>query len=93
MSAAVDATTPTTEAAIFARPWDAGDGSFTPDLARHIFGMKFGPADVDRMHELAARNRDGRITAAELGEFDHYLRVADLLGILQSKARMRLAGC
>ena len=42
------------------------------------------------MHELARKNQEGRISAEELAELDGYVTVADLLGILKSKARQRL---
>lgn len=83
-TAVIDAT----EAAIFARLWGGAD--LTPELARHVLGLTFGPDDLARMRELAARNRDGRASAAELDELDSYVRVGDLLAILQSKARRRL---
>jgi hypothetical protein len=77
-----------TEVAIFIRLWDAAKP--TPEVARHMLSVKFSDADVARMHELAARNREGQITPAELDEFDNYLVVGDLLTILHSKARMIL---
>lgn len=76
------------EAAIFGRVW--ADADMTPELARHVLGLGFGPGDVARMRDLAARNRDGRATAAEVEELDNYVRVGDLLAVLQSKARRRL---
>ena len=78
------------EAAIFARLWDAEHAALTPDLARHVLGLAFGPPDVARMRDLAARHRDGLASAAELEELDNYVRVGDLLAVLQSKARRRL---
>jgi hypothetical protein len=43
-----------------------------------------------RMHELAMKNQEGTISQTELAESDSYVTVADLLGILKSKARQRL---
>jgi hypothetical protein len=80
---------PTSEAAIFARLWDGG-ASLTPELARHVLGLKFIPADEARVRELIDRNREGKISATELDELDNYVRVGDLLALLQSKARQRL---
>lgn len=77
------------EAAIFARVWDRTD-RMTPELARHVLGLTFAPADLARMHDLAARNRDGRATPAERDELDNYVRVGDMLAVLRSKARRRL---
>lgn len=78
------------EAAIFSRLWDGGGGGLTPELARHVLGLEFAPADVARMRDLAARHRDGRASAAELEELDNYVRVGDLLAVLRSRARRRL---
>ena len=78
------------EAAIFARLWETGVGGLTLPLARHVLRLGFSADDTARMHELAARNREGRLTAAERAEFDNFVKVGDLLAILQSKARKRL---
>lgn len=88
MSATTTAVADASEAAIFARVW--ADADLTPELARHVLGLTFGPADLARMHDLAARNRDGRASAAEVDELDRYVRVGDLLAVLRSKARRRL---
>jgi hypothetical protein len=42
------------------------------------------------MHELAAKNQERRLTDAESEEFDNYVKVGDLVAILQSKARKLL---
>jgi hypothetical protein len=39
------------------------------------------------MHELAAKNQDGTITALEREELDAYVRTGDLIAILQSTVR------
>ncbi len=78
------------EAAIFARVWDRTDAGLTPALARHVLRLGFAEADVARMRELAEKNRDGRLTAAEREELDNFVRVGDLLAVLQSKARKLL---
>jgi hypothetical protein len=56
-------------------------------VAQHVLALEFGDEDVARMRELAARNREGAITAAEREELDNFVRVGDLLALLQSKAR------
>ena len=77
------------EAAIFARIWDAAGGGLTPELARHVLRLGFSEQDKARMHELAVKNQEGRISE-ELQELDNYIKVGDLLAIMQSKARVRL---
>jgi hypothetical protein len=78
------------EAAIFGRVWDANAGGLTIPVARHILKLGFSEADNLRMHELAEKNREGELTPAELAELDNFVKVGDLLAILQSKARKRL---
>jgi hypothetical protein len=77
------------EAAIFARLWDAKSG-LTPQLARHVLKLAFSEADIARMHELAEKNREGQLTPTEREELDSFVKVGDLLAILQSKARKLL---
>jgi hypothetical protein len=57
------------------------------EAARTALRLKFSESDLARMNKLAAKNRDGKLTAAEDEELDHYIRVGQALGILQSKAR------
>lgn len=82
----------TTEAAIFGRVFVNGKQTLPPALARHLLGLRFAPEDEARMHELAAKNQAGRISPEELRELDSYIKVGDLVAILQSKARKALKG-
>jgi hypothetical protein len=75
------------EAAIFSRVFADGRRSLTPELARHILTLEFSDDDKARMHELAEKNQEGRISPEELRDLDSYIKVADVLAILQSKAR------
>jgi hypothetical protein len=79
--------TSTSEAAIFSRVFADGRNSLTPELARHILTLEFNDDDKARMHELAVKNQEGRISPEELRDLDSYIKVADLVAILQSKAR------
>lgn len=76
-----------TEAAIFARLWDGG---LTAPLARQVLQLGFGATDLARIRALTERHRAGRLTASEVEELDNFVRVGDLLAILQSKARRLL---
>ena len=60
------------------------------DAARHILQLSFSPEERARMHELAAKNRDGSQTSEEESELDHYTRVGTVLSIMKSKARKLL---
>jgi hypothetical protein len=81
------ANTRTSEAAIFGRVFANGRQALTPELARHILNLGFSNEDKDRMHVLALKNQEGRISPEELAELDNYIKVGDLLAILQSKSR------
>src|SRR5580692_10647585 len=75
---------------LFTRLWDEASRYMTPALARHVLKVGFSDADKARMHELAVKNSEGRITPSELEELDIFVNVGDLLGILQSRARIFL---
>jgi hypothetical protein len=60
------------------------------EAARSILRLEFAPADKDRMHELAAKARDGSLSRAEREEVRSYERVGNLLALMKSKARQRL---
>lgn len=80
----------TSQAAIFARLWEMRDGQLPRSLARQILKLQFSEQDKARMHELATRNQQERLSPAELQELDNYIVVGDLLALLQSKARRSL---
>src|SRR5262245_38996382 len=73
-------------AAIFARLWE-GNMSLPRSVARYLVRVGFSDEDKARMHDLAKRNQQGRLSATEFEELDNYVKVGDLLGTLQSKAR------
>jgi hypothetical protein len=74
----------TSEAAIFARLWES---AASPELAKQILKLGFSERDQSRVHELAAKNQRDSLSAAESQELDNFIKVGDLLAILQSKAR------
>ncbi len=80
----------TSEAAIFARLWDSPQHGLTRPLARHILKLSFTGQDLQCMHELAKRNKEGTISDAERRVLDNYVSVGDLIAVLQSKARKLL---
>lgn len=82
--------TPKSIATIFTRLWEGRAGRLSVPAARQALKLGFPEEDLRRMGELAAKNGDGTITPAELAEYDDYVKVADLLAILQSKARQVL---
>jgi hypothetical protein len=60
----------------------------TRELAEHVLKLTFSDEDKARMNELAEKNQEGRISRREKKELFNFVKVGDLLAILQSKARM-----
>jgi len=78
------------EAAILKRLIDPGPDDMDVSTARYLLGLRFGPADLDRMDDLAARARDGTLTEDERAEIENYEHVGHLIALLKSKARRSL---
>jgi hypothetical protein len=62
----------------------------TPELARVILKLDLPEEDRQRMHELAAKAREGTLTPAEKEAVATYERVGSFLSLLQAKARRML---
>jgi putative heme iron utilization protein len=62
----------------------------SPDAARSILELRFQSADQVKVDRLSAKAREGSLTPAERAELEEYIRVADLLAMLKSKARLSL---
>ena len=73
--------------AILSRVMQAHATSLTPDAARSLLQLQFGPVDIDRMNALAEKNRQGALSEAEQHELHSYLLVGHLLDLLHAKAR------
>ena len=80
----------TSEAAIFSRVWADEGQPLSATLARHVLKLRFSADDQTRMHELSQKSQQGELSAEETDELDNFIRVGDLLAILQSKARRSL---
>jgi hypothetical protein len=52
--------------------------------------LDFPKYDHDRVAELSAKANEGSLNGDEREELDEYLRVADLLALFQSRARLSL---
>jgi len=65
--------------------------SFTPELARTIAGLKADPKLQARVDELADKANEGTLTRDEDAEYKSIIQAADVVGIIQSKARRYLA--
>jgi hypothetical protein len=63
----------------------------TPAVAEQIAGLQADAATEARIDELAAKSHDDALTESERREYAAYVEALDLFGILQAKARARLA--
>ncbi|AGA25776.1 hypothetical protein [Singulisphaera acidiphila] len=80
----------TSEAAILSRLIRPEDENLTADAAESLLRIRFESRDLNRMHELVARNQEDRLTPDERAEMDNYRRVSYLLDLMHSKARQSL---
>jgi hypothetical protein len=77
---------PPAEVAIFERLFTRGE-KMTRPTAQYLLGLEFSEEDKTRMHDLAMRNQEGRVSKREREELLGYAKAGCLLGILQSRAR------
>jgi uncharacterized protein YnzC (UPF0291/DUF896 family) len=61
-----------------------------PEFARAILELHFDQPALERMNDLAEKNRAGTLSAAEHTEMEKYMRVGQFLNLLQAKARVSL---
>ena len=64
--------------------------SISPETARHLLDLSFSRSHQQQVDALSQKARAGSLTPAERAELDEFIRVADLLAILQSRARQAL---
>ncbi len=64
--------------------------SISPAVAHKLLGVAFTRSHQHRVDALSEKAREGSLTSAEQAELDEFIRVADLLAILQSRARQAL---
>jgi hypothetical protein len=80
----------TSEIAILGRLLSNGNEPMPRPLARYILDLGFTDLEKAHMTNLATRNQEGTLSAAERDELLAYANAGCLLGILQSKARKSL---
>jgi hypothetical protein len=81
---------PSHDTEILTRLVGADGLTLSPAAAKGILALAFSEADKNRMHSLAAKAREGKLTVSENSEVEAYSRINSLLGILKSKARRAL---
>ena len=64
--------------------------SVSPETARHLLKLSFSKTQQKQVDTLSQKAREGSLTLAERAELDEFIRLADLLAILQSRARQAL---
>lgn len=80
-----------TEADILSEVVGPDEPDLSPECARAILQLKFRPRAVDRLNELAEKNRRGALSDTEQAELGRYLRVGNFLNLIQAKAHKSLA--
>jgi hypothetical protein len=79
--------TPTSsEAAILARVIQGSKLTLPPEAARALLDLGFSEEDRKKMHELAVKNQQGRLSQNEELELDSYVRIGRFLDLLSAKA-------
>ena len=86
----VQISTDNDESRILSRVIASTPGGLAPEVAREVLRWKFASVDIERMNDLAERNRQGEATPSEVNELERYSRIGNLLSLLQSEARQSL---
>ena len=81
---------PASEVAIWERLLVPKKDKLSPQKARLILELRFQKRDIQRMHELSAKSRAGKLTRKENEQMEVYERVGHLVSILKSYARQVL---
>jgi hypothetical protein len=58
--------------------------------AQSILALRFNQQAIDRMNELAEKNRHNLLSENEQAELEKYQRVGNFLNLMQAKARLSL---
>lgn len=64
--------------------------SLSPQTARKLLELHFRDADQRRVGLLSEKANEGTLEPTERRELEEYIRVADLLAVLQARARRAL---
>lgn len=78
------------EIAILGRIIGRDKGGLSTSVARYLLSLDFTEEDKTHMHDLAVRNQEGTLSAAEREELVAYAKAGCLLGIFHAKARKTL---
>jgi hypothetical protein len=64
--------------------------SISPDTTQTLLKLRFDEFHHERFNVLTAKAREASLTPSEQEELDEYIQTADILAIVQSKARQAL---
>lgn len=78
------------ESAILARVIAPDAAKLSAGVAEELLQWRFPDVDQQRMSELAGKARAGTLSADEQVEIAAYERISSFLGLVKSKARVRL---
>ncbi len=62
----------------------------SPETAQTLLMLRFDEFHHERFNVLSTRAREASLTPSEQEELDEYIETADILAIVQSKARQAL---
>lgn len=62
----------------------------TPDVARHLVGLRASPEVQARLEELADKSTEGQLSAEEQAEYATAVSAIEFISVLQAKARRLL---
>jgi hypothetical protein len=74
------------EAAILSRIIQGSKLRLSPEAARVLLELRFVEQDRRRMHRLAVKNQEGRLSEEEEHLLDRYVRIGRLLDLLSANA-------
>jgi hypothetical protein len=84
------APTEITEADILSQVIAPDQPTLPSALSESILSLRFSEQAVDRMNELAEKNRQSALTELERRELERYQRVGNFLNLMQAKAKLSL---
>lgn len=64
--------------------------SISPETAQTLLKLRFDEFHHERFNLLTAKAREANLTPSEQEDLDEYIQTADILAIVQSKARQAL---
>lgn len=83
-------TNPITDASILSDLVGLEPVDLTPEAARALLKLKFGPKSKRTMERLLRANSSGSISADDRLLLEKYLRIGKLVDLVQAKARVAL---